>query len=396
MVRFVEAGLDAGESVITISTNDHRAAVLDLLAASAVDVRGAFASDQLLMLDAREILCAVVSDDRPSPDRFDAIITKMITRVASRRAHRPIRVFSEMIDLLLRSHRVVAAEEVDALWEALVQKRGFALVSARSAASGELRAPREPARPVTKSGERTRVRPPEAASAVEPNRARDDLVATMSHELRTPLNAILAFATLLETKDLDDEARNAALAIVRNAHIQARLIDDLLDASRIAAGTLALDVEPIDLVGVVRDALEVVGPAAREKSISLTLHHGEATEPAFGDGARLVQVVWNLVANAVKFSHRGGEVEVRLARTADAVTLTVRDHGSGIDPAFLPHAFERFRQEGGPSLRRSGGLGLGLAISKELVSLHGGTIHAASDGPGKGATFTVTLPVARP
>lgn len=390
MVRFVEGGLDAGESVITISTNDHRAAILDLLAASAVDVRGAFACDQLLMLDAREILCAVVTQDRPSPDRFDAIITKMIHRVASRRAHKPIRVFSEMIDLLARSERAQAADEVDALWENLAQKRGFTLLSAR------LVGPRDPARPVTQSGERARVRAPQEPAAVNPDRARDDTVATISHELRTPLNAILAFATLLETKDLDDEARNAVLSIARNAHIQARLIDDLRDASLVAAGKLTLDVGPIDLVDVVRDALDVVGPAAREKSVSVTVRHRAATEPILGDGARLVQVVWNLVANAVKFSHHGGEVEVRLARAADAVTLTVADCGSGIDPAFLPHAFERFRQGGAPSSRRGGGLGLGLAISKELVLLHGGTILAASDGLGKGATFTVTLPVGRP
>lgn len=226
------------------------------------------------------------------------------------------------------------------------------------------------------------------------NRAKDEFIATVSHELRTPLNAILGWARLLETGDLaKSEVLEAAAVIERNVRAQAQLIDDLLDVSRITSGKLRLDLQTVDLPEVVREAVSIVAPTVAAKSIRLDCVLDPDAGPVSGDADRLQQIVWNLLTNAVKFTSKGGKVQVRLVRAASHVELTVIDDGQGMSADFLPHVFERFTQADSTNTRSHGGLGLGLAITRHLVEAHGGWIRAFSDGPGTGATFSVHLPI---
>lgn len=230
------------------------------------------------------------------------------------------------------------------------------------------------------------------------SRMRDEFLATVTHELRAPLTAILGWCNMLRAGLLDGEKASRALeTIARNAEMQARLVGDLLDASRIAAGKLRVQVETFSLRHVVTDALDMVRPTAQAKSISLCLHASPDDEvPMRGDPARMQQVVGNLLSNAVKFTPAGGSVRVHLAREGETARVTVADDGPGLTPELLPHVFERFRQGDGTRARRQDGLGLGLAIVKHLVELHGGTVGAESDGPGKGAAFTLVVPLSGP
>ncbi|HJZ80078.1 MAG TPA: ATP-binding protein [Pyrinomonadaceae bacterium] len=232
------------------------------------------------------------------------------------------------------------------------------------------------------------------ADAEAANRMKDEFLATLSHELRTPLTALYGWACLLsETTLADDLARKAAKAIERNAKIQTQLIDDLLDVSGIISGKLHLDVRPMDLSAVTEAAISVVRPAADAKSIQLTYTHPKAVRAISGDFARLQQVIWNLLSNAVKFTPEGGRIEVRLNYSDTHAQLTVTDNGKGISKDFLPHVFDRFRQADSSTTRRFGGLGLGLAIVRHLVELHGGTVNADSEGVNLGATFTTSFPL---
>jgi len=225
-------------------------------------------------------------------------------------------------------------------------------------------------------------------------RAKDEFLAVLSHELRTPLNAVYGWARMLQNTQLSGEqAAHALEVIVRQSNAQVQLIDDLLDVSRMIAGKTRLDVRVIDLAQVIEQALDAVRPAAEAKAIHLTRTLTSDLGPLVGDPDRLQQVVWNLAMNAVKFTPRGGRVDVRAYRTASEVQILVGDNGVGIAPEVLPHVFERFRQADSSSTREHSGLGLGLAIVKHLVELHGGRVLARSDGPGRGATFVVTLPV---
>ncbi|MCG3112917.1 MAG: PAS domain S-box protein [Candidatus Manganitrophus sp. SB1] len=226
------------------------------------------------------------------------------------------------------------------------------------------------------------------------NRAKDEFLATISHELRTPLNAIYGWARLLQMGELDQETVTSAYeTIERNAKAQAQLIDDLLDVSRIIAGKLRLDVRSIELKPVIEAAIETVQTAADAKGITLHSRLDETVGSISGDPDRLQQVVWNLLSNAIKFTSTGGRVEVRINRIDSAVQIQVQDTGIGIHPEFIPYVFDRFRQAERVSTRFYGGLGLGLAIVRHLVELHGGTVSAESPGEGKGANFTVTLPL---
>jgi signal transduction histidine kinase/CheY-like chemotaxis protein len=235
------------------------------------------------------------------------------------------------------------------------------------------------------------------ANAEAASRAKDEFVATVSHELRTPLNAVLGWARLLRGGRLDAAATARALeAIERSAGAQARIVDDLLDISRMVRGELRLDVRPVDLAPVVEAAADTVRHAASARGIELWVSIAPKVASVAGDPGRLQQVVWNLLANAIKFSPAGGRVEVGLEPDGEEVVVSVRDGGSGIPPEFLPHLFEPFRQADGSSTRRHGGLGLGLAIVRHLVEAHGGTVAVASAGEGRGSTFSVRLPTARP
>ena len=226
------------------------------------------------------------------------------------------------------------------------------------------------------------------------NRAKDEFLATMSHELRTPLNAIVGWSKILRGGNVAPAQMSKALeTIERNAQLQARLIEDMLDLARIEQGKVVLSVGPTEMVRVVEAALEAVQPAAELKGVRVqAVLDSHAT--IVGDADRLQQVVWNLLSNAIKFTPRGGRVQVHLVRTQSYVELVVVDNGEGIDQAFLPHVFDRFRQADAKSSRKAGGLGLGLAIVRSIVELHGGIVTAQSDGIGQGATFNVRLPTA--
>ena len=225
-------------------------------------------------------------------------------------------------------------------------------------------------------------------------RAKDQFLALLSHELRTPLNAVYGWARMLQSGQVREEAAARALdAVVRNANAQVQLIDDLLDVSRVITGKMRLDVRPLDLEAVVEAALDAVRPAAEAKGIRLQKLLDPWAGPTTGDPSRLQQVVWNLLANAVKFTPKGGRVEVHLRRVDSHVEIVVSDTGEGIAPAILPYVFDRFRQADSSSTRAHSGLGLGLALVKHLVELHGGSVAARSAGEGQGATFIVTLPV---
>ncbi|MDB5296905.1 MAG: rpfC [Phycisphaerales bacterium] len=226
-------------------------------------------------------------------------------------------------------------------------------------------------------------------------RMKDEFLATLSHELRTPLSAILGWAQLLSRGDRAvEEFREGLAVIARNARSQTQLIEDLLDMSRIVAGKVRLDVQLVSPATLLDGAVEALRPAAEAKHIRLVKVLDPAAGPVSGDPARLQQVVWNLMTNAIKFTPKGGKVHVRLGRVNSHVEISVADTGQGIGPGFLPHVFDRFRQADGSSTRRAGGLGIGLSIVRQLVELHGGTVRAESPGDGKGSTFTVDLPLA--
>jgi signal transduction histidine kinase len=230
--------------------------------------------------------------------------------------------------------------------------------------------------------------------AEELSRLKDEFLATMSHELRTPLNAIFGWITLLRTGRLDEETQARALeTIERNARAQKRLVEDLLDVSRIVTGKLGLELADVAPLRVLQGAIATMQPAAEAKEVRIVPALGEVTGVIRGDPARLQQVVCNLLSNAIKFTAPGGRIDVELAMSGDQVQISVADTGQGIKPEFLPHVFERFRQEDGSIVRRHGGLGLGLAIVHHLVELHSGTVEAQSDGEGCGSRFIVQLPL---
>jgi len=232
-------------------------------------------------------------------------------------------------------------------------------------------------------------------AAESADRIKDEFLATVSHELRTPLTAILGWAAMLNLGQLDEETvRNALEVIERNAKSQAQIIDDILDVSRIINGKLRIDSRPVVLSTVVQAAIDTLRPAAAAKDITLTAALEQTNNLVTGDPDRLQQIISNLVSNAIKFTPKGGRVEVQLERTGSHLEVRVSDSGVGIDEQFLPHVFERFRQADSSTTRAHGGLGLGLAIVRHLAELHGGTVVAESDGPGRGASFTVRLPQA--
>lgn len=225
------------------------------------------------------------------------------------------------------------------------------------------------------------------------NHLKDEFLATISHELRTPLNAILGWTQMLKSGKLDQSNMERAVdTIYRNAKSQNQLIDDLLDVSRIISGKLRLDVGTIDLILIVNAAVESIRPAADAKGIRLQTVLDPLAGPISGDAHRLQQIIWNLLTNAVKFTPRGGRVNVRLQRLNSHVEISVSDTGAGISKEFLPYVFDRFRQADASTTRLHGGLGLGLSIVRQLVELHGGSVRATSEGEGKGSTFVITLP----
>ncbi len=242
--------------------------------------------------------------------------------------------------------------------------------------------------------ERERAARGEAEAA---NRSKDEFLAMVSHELRTPLNAITGWAAMLLQGKLDEaRTRRAIETIERNARAQAQLIDDLLDISRIISGRLRLTVGKVDVSSVAEMALESVRLAADAKGVTLETRIDDGAGAITGDSDRVQQIIWNLLTNAIKFTPKGGRVTLRLVRSDETLTIEVTDTGQGIEEAFLPYVFERFKQADGSPTRAKGGLGLGLAIVRHLIELHGGQIEARSEGLGRGATFVVSLPLQAP
>ena len=225
------------------------------------------------------------------------------------------------------------------------------------------------------------------------DRMKVEFISTLSHELRTPLTAIVGWIQILKEGASREETQEGVAVIERNVRAQSQLINDLLDMSRIEAGKLSLDVQRIDLPATMTAAMDAVRPTAIAKGVQLTTAFTSINGIAMGDKSRLQQVVWNLLTNAIKFTPKGGNVHVTLARVNSHVEITVTDNGAGISPEYLAHIFERFSQADASTTRRHGGLGLGLSIAKHLVELHGGLITAQSEGKGRGATFRVTLPL---
>jgi PAS domain S-box-containing protein len=245
--------------------------------------------------------------------------------------------------------------------------------------------------------QRARLFEQERAARIEAERAsrmKDDFLATLSHELRTPLNAILGYSQLMRTGAIAGAEINQAIEVIeRNARTQTQIIEDLLDLSRIVSGKIRLDVQRVDLAMVVTAAVDTLKPTAELKGVHLISLIDPLIGPVKGDPSRLQQVVWNLLSNAIKFTPKDGRVQVALERVNSHVEIVVSDTGEGIKPDFLPHVFDRFRQADSSSTRRHGGLGIGLAIVRQLVELHGGTVRAKSPGLGQGSTFIVALPI---
>jgi PAS domain S-box-containing protein len=232
------------------------------------------------------------------------------------------------------------------------------------------------------------------AEAEAANRVKDEFLATLSHELRSPLNAMLGWTRLLNTRKFDEATTARAMeTIERNARSQAQLVEDLLDVSRIIQGKLRLNVRPIELKPIIQSALETAGPAAEAKEIRLQAVLDSTSNCVAGDSDRIQQVIWNLLSNAIKFTPKGGRVHVRLERVHSHMEIIVSDTGQGISPDFVPYVFDRFRQADSSITRSYSGLGLGLAIARHLVELHGGTVDAYSAGSGQGSTFTIKLPL---
>jgi signal transduction histidine kinase len=452
--EFIGGGLLAGESCVVVATRPHVEGLEARLASLGLDLAAARAAGRYAALDADETLKKITAGGRPDRARFEDVAGGLVARAAE--GGRGVRVFGEMVALLCARGGYEEAVELEELWNGLAARHTFTLMCAYPLESfgGEslagrlsevcagharvvpaesytsLECPDERLRAIVhlqqkarslraEIEERTRaeeslravkeeleVRLAEReqllareqamrAAAEEASRAKDEFLAAVSHELRTPLTAISGWTHMLRTGLLDEEASARALATIeRNAHLQTQIIEDLLDASRIVMGKLRMDVQPVDLSPLVTSAVESVWPAAEAKGVRLREAKDAGVIAVAGDPERLQQVVWNLLSNAVKFTPRGGLVEVRLAREGDWAEVAVADDGEGIAPEFLPHVFERFRQADMSTTRPHGGLGLGLAIVRHLVELHGGSVRAESVGEGRGSTFVVRLPLA--
>jgi PAS domain S-box-containing protein len=231
------------------------------------------------------------------------------------------------------------------------------------------------------------------AASEDTLRIKDEFLATLSHEIRTPLNAVIGWTKILLGRTVDTATLDRALRVIdRNATAQARLIEDMLDMARIVSGKLRLELAPVDLVASTLAAIDVVAPAAAAKGVVIRTAFGRAPRAVIADADRVQQIVWNLLSNAVKFTPAAGSIDVRIEDGERSLRLVIADTGQGIAPEFLPYVFERFRQANASTSRSEGGLGLGLALVRQLVELHGGRITAESPGRGKGATFTVTFP----
>ena len=436
---FVGAGLGADDACIVVATREHRDTLEESLRASGLDVMSAIASGQYIALDAHETLSKLLVDGELEPRRFTEIIGGIVGQAAKGRPR--LRIFGEMVALLWADGKHETAINLEGLWNKLREEYPFSLFCAYPMGGFSGEEFTEPLGHVCST--HSRVIPTESYSALNnvddrlrtiiqlqqqarsleaeiaerkeaedqlraslmreqmaraeaehANRLKDEFLATVSHELRTPLNAIIGWSHMLRQGRLDERTVTRAIeTIERNAQSQAQLVEDILDVSRMITGKLRLNIAAVDVASVINAAIDCVQLAADSKDIQLEVTLDPSARRVNGDESRLQQVVWNLLSNAIKFTPQGGRVSVRLERTGSSAQIRVSDTGEGIQPNILPYIFDRFRQGDGTSTRRHGGLGLGLAIVRHLVELHGGTVHADSAGEGSGATFTVRLPL---
>lgn len=444
---FISAGLNEGDACIVVATKAHRAGLEERLQAAGLNVAAACAAGQYVVLDASETLSQFMADGQPELVRFTEVIGGIIAGTAA--IWPRVRIFGEMVALLWAEGMHDAALRLEEFWNDLSGRHRFSLFCAYpmngfgAAIHAEalsnvctaharvipaesytaLTNPDARLRAVIQLQQKARLLEAEIAERKEAeasllavknelelqvedlrraraeaesaNRLKDEFLATISHELRTPLHAIIGWSHMLRHKRLDEATVARAIqTIERNAKSQAQLIEDILDVSRVITGKLRLNIGPVDAAAVINAAIDSVQLSADSKGIQLEVTLDPSARHVSGDASRLQQVVWNLVSNAIKFTPSGGHVRVRLERARSQVQIRVSDTGEGIHPDFLPFIFDRFRQADGTSTRRHGGLGLGLAIVRHLVELHGGTVHADSAGEGQGTTFTIRLPLA--
>ena len=437
---FIGTALTAGDGALVVATKSHCDGLDELLNANGVDVSGARARGQYVSLDAAETLSKFMVNGSPEPARFREVIGNVISSVTDGRAR--VRAFGEMVALLWAEGNHTGAIRLEELWNDLQNSHSFSLFCAypMNGFGGEKFA--EPLSGVCTA--HSRVIPAESyaeianldarlraiaqlqqkarsleaeiaerqqaeerlrlsliaeqmarAEAETANRMKDEFLATVSHELRTPLNAIIGWSHLIRSGSLDQATLGRAVETIdRNAKSQAQLIEDILDVSRMITGKLRLNNEPVDIASVINAAIDSVQLAVDSKNLQLEVTLDPSARHTLGDSSRLQQIVWNLLANAIKFTPSGGRIEVKVEHAGDDLQIRVSDTGQGISPGFLPFIFDRFRQADGTITRAHGGLGLGLAIVRHLVELHGGTIRGDSAGERKGSTFTIRLPLA--
>ena len=437
---FIGRAIRADDGAVVVATEAHRNGLDELLQANGLDVTTARSRGQYVSLDAAETLSKFMVDGAPEPGRFNEFMGGVIASVTDGRTR--ISAFGEMVALLWAEGNHAAAIRLEELWNDLQRTHSFSLFCAypMNGLSGErfieatgsvckvhsrvipaesyadLSDPNARLRAIALLQQKAESLEAEVkerrqveerlrlalvgeqmarAEAETANRMKDEFLATVSHEIRTPLNAIIGWSHLLRTGRLDEAtAARAMETIDRNAKSQAQLIEDILDVSRMITGKLRLNNEPVDIASVINAAIDSVQLAINSKDLKLEITLDPSARHTLGDASRLQQVVWNLLANAIKFTPSGGRIEVKVERAGRNLQIRVSDAGQGIDKDFLPFIFDRFRQADGTTTREHGGLGLGLAIVRHLVELHGGTIKADSAGKGKGATFIINLPLA--
>ena len=437
---FIGGAINSGDAAVVVATKAHRDGLDEILRVNGLDVTNAIATGRYVALDAAETLSKFMIDGCPEEGRFNEVMGGVLASVTDGRSR--VRAFGEMVALLWAEGNYNGAIRLEELWNNLQKAHSFSLFCAypMHGFSGEkFEQPHHgvctvhsrvlPAesyaglgnhddrlRAIARLQQKARSLQAEIkdreqveeklrlalvgeqmarAEAETANRMKDQFLATVSHELRTPLNAILGWSHLLKSGNLDKTTATRALETIdRNAKSQAQLIEDILDVSRMITGKLRLSNDPVDIASVINAAIDSVQLAIDSKDLHLAVTLDPSARHTVGDPNRLQQVVWNLLSNAIKFTPSGGHIEVKVSRAGGNLQIRVSDSGLGISPDFLPFIFERFRQADGTTTRQHGGLGLGLAIVRHLIELHGGTIEAASAGEGLGATFTVRLPLA--